>query len=138
MAMALRSTRDTLVALAALVTEMALVGLAMRALAVRWHVFDALVLPVLFGVTIDESMFLLFGVRSQTVGRAIRTQGPLVSATALTTAAGFAALAICEFDGLRDLGIVGTLGVVVGLVASLVVVPAALVATGSNGDPLDG
>lgn len=138
MALALRSMRDTLVALAALVTEMALVGVAMRALAVRWHVFDALVLPVLFGVTIDESMFLLFGVRGQTVGRAIRTQGPLVSATALTTAAGFAALAICEFDGLRDLGIVGTLGVVVGLVASLVVVPAALVATGSSGDSLDG
>jgi len=30
---------------------------------VRWHVYDALVLPVLFGVTIDESMFLLHATR---------------------------------------------------------------------------
>ena len=126
MALALRSVKDTLVALAALATEMALVGLAMRILAVRWHVFDALVLPVLFGVTIDESMFLLHASRAQTVPRALRTQGPLVSATALTTAAGFAALSVCRFDGLRDLGMVGALGVLVGLVASLVVVPAAL------------
>jgi hypothetical protein len=137
MALALRSARDTLVALAALVAEMALVGLAMRVLSVRWHVFDALVLPVLFGVTIDESMFLLYATRSQTVVRALRAQGPLVSATALTTAAGFAALTICRFDGLRDLGVVGALGVVVGLVASLVVVPAALDATRSDGERAD-
>jgi hypothetical protein len=138
MAFALRSARDTLVALAALVTEMALVGLAMRALSIRWHVFDALVLPVLFGVTIDESMFLLYATRTQTVVDALRTQGPLVSATALTTAAGFAALAICRFDGLRDLGIVGALGVLVGLVASVVVVPAALNAGQSDGERADG
>jgi predicted exporter len=126
MALALRSVRDTLVALAALAAEMAFVGVAMRILSVRWHVFDALVLPVLFGVTIDESMFLLHASRTQTVQRALCAQGPLVSATALTTAAGFAALTVCRFDGLRDLGMVGALGVLVGLVASLIVVPAAL------------
>ena len=57
---------------------------------------------------------------------ALRTQGPLVAATALTTAAGFAALVACRFDGLRDLGEVGTIGVLAGLVAALVVVPAAV------------
>ena len=53
-------------------------------------------------------------------------KGPLVAATALTTAAGFVALVACRFDGLRDLGVVGTLGVLAGLVAALVVVPATL------------
>jgi uncharacterized protein len=126
MRLVLRSARQALVALATLACEMGVVGLAMRLLAVRWHVYDALVLPVLFGVTIDESMFLLHAARGRTMTEALFSQGPLVAATALTTAAGFLALVGCRFDGLRDLGTVGTLGVLAGLVAALVVVPAAL------------
>jgi hypothetical protein len=123
---ALRSVRETLVALATLVCELGAVGLAMRVLAVRWHVYDALVLPVLFGVTIDESMFLLYAARNGSIRRALEHQGPLVAATAFTTSAGFAALIACRFPGLRDLGVVGTVGVLAGLVAALVVVPSAL------------
>jgi predicted RND superfamily exporter protein len=140
MRLALRSGRQALVALATLGCEMAAVGLAMRLLAVRWHVYDALVLPVLFGVTIDESMFLLYAARGRTMLEALSLQGPLVAATALTTAAGFLALAVCRFDGLRDLGMVGAIGVLAGLVAALLVVPAALcllgparLAPGGNG-----
>jgi len=134
MRLVLRSARLAVVAIATLATEMALVGLAMRVLSVRWHVYDALVVPVLFGVTVDESMFMLHAARAVSSGEApghrmahaLRKQGPLVAATALTTAAGFAALIPCRFDGLRDLGVVGTLGVLAGLAAALVVVPAAL------------
>ncbi|MDP9152522.1 MAG: MMPL family transporter, partial [Myxococcota bacterium] len=123
---ALRSVRHAAVALSTLACEMALVGVFMRVASVRWHVYDALVLPVLFGVTIDESMFLLDAARPGRVSDALRTQGPLVAATGLTTAAGFVALVACRFDGLRDLGAVGTAGVLAGLLAALVVVPAAL------------
>jgi hypothetical protein len=84
------------------------------------------VLPVLFGVTVDESMFLLHAARGSSMREALSVQGPLVAATALTTAAGFLALVPCRFDGLRDLGTVGVIGVLAGLVAALVVVPAAL------------
>lgn len=124
--LALRSVRQTTVALATLVCELGVVGLAMRVLAVRWHVYDALVLPVLFGVTIDESMFLLYATNEGSIRKALEHQGPLVAATALTTSAGFAALIACRFPGLRDLGVVGTVGVLAGLVAALVVVPSAL------------
>ncbi len=126
MRLALRSARHALVAVATLVCELGIVGLAMRLLSVRWHVYDALVLPVLFGVTVDESMFLLHAARDHSMADALRTQGPLVAATALTTAAGFAALVACRFDGLRDLGAVGAIGVLAGLAAALVVVPAAV------------
>jgi predicted RND superfamily exporter protein len=124
MRFALRSAAHAVVAIATLACEMGAVGLVMRLLAVRWHVFDALVLPVLFGVTIDESMFLLHAARTRSMSDAMRTQGPLVAATALTTAAGFAALVACRFDGLRDLGAVGAIGVLAGLLSALVVVPA--------------
>ena len=126
MRVALRSGRHAIVALATLACEMGVVGLSMRLLSVRWHVYDALVLPVLFGVTVDESMFLLHAAQGHSMSSALRTQGPLVAATALTTAAGFAALVACRFDGLRDLGEVGAIGVVAGLAAALVVVPAAV------------
>jgi predicted RND superfamily exporter protein len=126
MRLVLRSARHAIVALATLACEMGAVGLAMRVLSVRWHVYDALVLPVLFGVTIDESMFLLHAAREHSMAEALRTQGPLVAATALTTAAGFVALVACRFDGLRDLGAVGAIGVLAGLAAALVVVPAAV------------
>ncbi len=126
MRLVLRSARHAIVALATLGCEMGVVGLAMRVLSVRWHVYDALVLPVLFGVTIDESMFLLHAAQGGSMSEALRTQGPLVAATALTTAAGFVALVACRFDGLRDLGGVGAIGVLAGLAAALVVVPAAV------------
>jgi predicted RND superfamily exporter protein len=138
MRLALKSGRHALVAMATLACEVGAVGVAMRALAVRWHVYDALVLPVLFGVTIDESMFLLHAAREHSMSEALRIQGPLVAATALTTAAGFAALLACRFDGLRDLGAVGAFGVLAGLAAALVVVPAAtrvLAASPEGGPP---
>lgn len=123
--------RDVALALLAIVAEVACVALAMRLFHVGWHVYDALVLPVLVGVTIDESTFLLTAARERAktadpVVAALRAQGPLVASTALTTSAGFAALLACRFEGLRDLGAVGTLGALLGLGAALIVVPAGL------------
>jgi predicted exporter len=135
-------TRDVAIALATVVAEIAGVALLMRLLDVRWHVYDALVLPVLLGVTIDEAMFLLHAAREggadgesadTPIRRAVDEQGSLVVATALTTAAGFAALLACRFEGLFDLGEVGVLGVLLGLVAALVVVPAGLRLGGPRG-----
>jgi hypothetical protein len=126
---------DVLIALSTIVVEIAGVALLMRVFHVAWHVYDALVLPVLVGVTIDESMFLLHAARqAEREGKtgdsvilgALVEQGPLVVATALTTTAGFAALLVCKFDGLFDLGAVGVLGVLLGLAAALVIVPAGL------------
>src|SRR5262249_12035126 len=112
-------------AVAVLAVEIAIVvGLA-RLLGVRWHVYDALVLPVLLGITLDEVLFLIEAVqRSRSIDDAITEQAPLGSATALTTAAGFVALCVCRFDGLVDVGKIGALGSVVGLVVALVAVPA--------------
>jgi predicted RND superfamily exporter protein len=126
---------DVAIALSTIVVEIAGVAVLMHIFHVRWHVYDALVLPVLVGVTIDESMFLLHAARrAEKEGKtgdaivlgALVEQGPLVVATALTTTAGFAALLFCRFEGLFDLGAVGVLGVLLGLVAALVIVPAGL------------
>lgn len=119
--------RVSAVALAALVlvVEIAIVLLLARLLDVRWHVYDALVLPVLLGITLDEALFLLEATRRKaSVEEALAEQAPLAATTALTTAAGFGALIVCRFGGLVDVGKVGALGSAAGLLCALIVIPA--------------
>jgi predicted RND superfamily exporter protein len=128
---ALGRAGDVVLAILTVVAELAIVAALMRIFHLRWHVYDALVLPVLIGITIDEAMFLLHAARSadaadDAIGHTLEAQGPLVASTALTTAAGFGALLACGFDGLYDLGAVGALGSVAGLLCALILVPAGL------------
>jgi len=125
--------RVSAVALAGLVliVEIAVVLLLSRLLGVRWHVYDALVLPVLLGITLDEALFLLEATRRGRIDDALAEQAPLATTTALTTAAGFGALIVCKFGGLVDVGKVGALGSAAGLLCALVVIPAGLRVYGS-------
>jgi predicted RND superfamily exporter protein len=126
----LRGARDVIVAMTALAAELVIVALVMRVLHIPLHVYDALVLPVLLGITVDESMFLLHAMHEGDVASALRREGRAIVTTALTTAAGFAALLVCGFPGLRDLGAVGLAGTLAGLLCSLLVVPAVARAAG--------
>jgi len=136
LAMSLRRVRDVVIAALVVAAELALVLVLVRIFGIPLHAYDALVLPVLLGITVDEGMFLLYRAREETSGDVIREtlrmEGPPVAATALTTAAGFAALGLCRFDGLRDLGYVGALGSAAGLAVALVVVPAGLRLSGAS------
>jgi predicted exporter len=130
LALSLRSARDVTLAALVIGSEICAVLICIRMLKIPLHAYDALVLPVLLGITVDEGMFLVQHARESkdkdTIEETIRVEGPSIASTALTTAAGFAALGICRFDGLRDLGWVGALGSAIGLVVALVVVPAGL------------
>lgn len=123
----LRRPSRVALAVLVLVVEIAIVMVVTRWLGVRWHVYDALVLPVLLGITLDEALFLLEAAeRRGSIEAALAEQAPLGAATALTTAAGFAALGICRFAGLVDIGKVGSTGSVAGLVCAVLVIPAAM------------
>ncbi len=132
LAAALRRVRDVVLAAAVVAAEIGVVLFLIRVLKIPLHAYDALVLPVLLGITVDEGMFLLFRARAleqsgaDVVRQTLRDEGPPIATTALTTAAGFAGLLLCDFDGLRHLGMVGAVGSVAGLVVALLVVPAGL------------
>lgn len=125
---ALRRPREIGLAVLVVAAELAAVLVAIRFLQIPLHVYDALVLPVLLGITVDEAMFLLYEARRTggSIEETLRGEGPAVITTGLTTAAGFSGLMICDFDGLRHLGMVGALGSIMGLVMALVIVPAGL------------
>ncbi|MDB4945701.1 MAG: rane protein exporter [Labilithrix sp.] len=125
--LSLRKVSAVLLAVLVLVVEIAIVLLFARLLGVHWHVYDAMVLPVLLGITLDEALFLLDAAnRRGSIDEALAHQAPLAASTALTTAAGFGALVVCRFAGLVDVGKVGALGSTAGLVCALVVIPAGL------------
>ncbi len=130
LAAALRRTRDVVIAALVVVGEVAAVLTLFRLAGIPLHAYSALVLPVLLGITVDEGMFLLHRAGASAgpdaIAETLRDEGPPIAATALTTAAGFAALAFSDFDGLRDLGLAGALGSATGLFMALTMVPAGL------------
>ncbi|MFO0590114.1 MAG: MMPL family transporter [Polyangiaceae bacterium] len=131
LAASLRRARDVMLAALVVTAEVAAVLLLLRVFGIPLHAYSALVIPVLLGITVDEGMFLLHRARHEGAGPTViadtlRDEGPPIAATALTTAVGFGALAFCNFDGLRDLGLVGAIGSTVGLLVALIVVPAGL------------
>jgi uncharacterized protein len=126
LAVALRRPSRVAIAILVLIVEIAIVLVLARPLGVRWHLYDALVLPVLLGITLDEVLFLLDATARKPIEEALAEQAPLGASTALTTAAGFGALVACRFDGLVDIGKVGALGSIAGLACALLLIPAGL------------
>ncbi len=127
---ALRRASEVVIATLVVVGEVAAMLALFRVAGIPLHAYSALVLPVLLGITVDEGMFLLHRAGTTPgpggIATALRDEGPPIAATALTTAAGFGALAFSEFDGLRDLGLAGGLGSTVGLLMALTLVPVGL------------
>jgi predicted RND superfamily exporter protein len=56
----------------------------------------------------------------------LQKEAPIVITTALTTSAGLVALMMADYEGLRDLGIVGSVGNLTNLLVALLLVPAGL------------
>lgn len=127
----LRRAREVGIAALVLILEIgALLGV-IALLKVPLHIYSALVIPVLLGISVDEAMFLLHHARDAEPGvdptlQTLEREGPPVVATALTTSAGFAALAFAHYGGLADLGMVGGLGSAAGVIVALLIVPAGL------------
>jgi len=132
LALHFRRPAPALLAAAGVAVGLAWMSLAGRLLGVPWSAYNLLVVPVLIGIAIDENVFLVHGVmehpgpRGAAVSKALGESGRAVITTASTTAAGFGALALCAFDGLRAIGATAALGIAACLLASLIVTPALL------------
>jgi uncharacterized protein len=127
---ALRRLRPVLLALAGLAVEILALAVFLGISGVRLDAYNLLALPVLMGITIDEIVFVLHaydeaeGTPRERAARAVRSMASATTATAASTAAGFMALASCQFEALRGLGVVAGVGTFMGLLCAVVVVPA--------------
>lgn len=134
LAVSLRRVRDVALAVATLVIGMGTLFAIIGVLHVPLHLYSALVVPVLLGISVDEAMFLLHhgedamhdGSSADPIRTSLEKEAKPVIATALTTSAGLVALVFSRYEGLRDLGLVGAVGNVANLLVALLVVPAGL------------
>ena len=90
---------------------------------------NVIVLPVLFGVGVDSAIHLVYRYRTDPASRAnilstSTARGVVFSA--LTTIAGFGSLAVSTHRGTASMGELLTIGVVLSMVCTLLVLPALL------------
>ncbi len=99
----------------------------------RLNYINVIVLPMIIGVGIDYGIHMMHRfVHGSSIEEVIIETGRAVVVTTLTTVAGFGALCAAEYRGLASLGLVASLGVIMCMVTSVVVLPAALVALFPN------
>ncbi|HNI61150.1 MAG TPA: MMPL family transporter, partial [Pseudomonadota bacterium] len=91
------------------------------------HLYNLLAVPLVIGYGIDDHIFLVHRYQtSRDMRLSLLTAGRAVVLTTFSTVAGFMALLIAHFPGLRQFGLSGALAVLLCLVAALMVLPALL------------
>jgi predicted RND superfamily exporter protein len=122
--------------LAPVVVTVTLVAASMRYLGYSLNAFTATVLAMTIGLGIDYSVHLTHRYVDEcrvqpTVGaalaRAVYGTGGALLGSALTTVAGIGVLVLSVFPAIGDFGVLAALSVLYAFLASLVVLPAALV-----------
>ena len=99
---------------------------ALRLLGYEIDLYDLMVLPVLIGYGVDDHIYVARRAMAGGAAEAVRRSGRAVTITTLTSMVAFGALLLCDLPGLRGLGTTAVLGLGLGLVGSLVVMPALL------------
>jgi predicted RND superfamily exporter protein len=134
-----RSFKDATLALLPTALGWGWMILAMRAFGLQFDVANIVTLPLVLGVGIAYGVHLMHRVREgdpqpgssapaglPDVDDAIRGTGGAIAVAALTTIAGFAALMVPDYGGMRSLGAVMVLGILTCLLATVLVLPAVL------------
>jgi len=127
--LAFRTVKRTLLVVFPLVAGFALLWAIQLAFGVKYNLFNMVVLPVFIGYGVDGPIHLLRRYLEEGVGsvrRVLKTTGWAVVMTILTTCAGFSGLIFVRHGGLQSIGKLAVTGLIVVLVATLVVLPAAL------------
>ncbi len=122
----LRFRRLALVALclAPLACGLSAALLVMRLLGIELNQLTIAVAPVLVGIGVDDGIHMVERLRAgQGLGTVLRETGASMTMTTLTTVGALACLALATFAGIRELGLVGAVGLIVCLLASLHLVP---------------
>ena len=119
-----RNARETCLAMLPVVIGLSLLLGVMGWFNIPLNPANMIVLPLLFGMGVDDGVHLVHNFRGQTGRyRLDRSTGAAVLLTSLTTIASFGSLLLARHQGLRSLGLVLTLGMATSLVASMAVLP---------------
>ncbi len=124
-----RSLADALCAALPVIVGLALLLGAMASLGIALNFANTIVMPLLIGIGVDSGVHAVHRWRMQPrdapAGLAGGT-GRAITLTSVTTAIGFACMMIAEHRGVRSLGLVMTMGLMLTWGASVLVLPPVL------------
>jgi uncharacterized protein len=110
--------------LAPLLCGLSATFLAMRLLGIEFNLVTAAIAPILIGIGVDDGIHMVERLRAgQEVSVALREAGSSEIVTTLTTVGAFSCLALASIPGVRQAGLLGAVGLVTCLLASLHLVP---------------
>ena len=100
--------------------------LLMAVLRIELNMLTLAVAPILVGIGVDDGIHMVGRLhRGEEPGKVLREAGSSMTMTTATTVAAFACLGLATFIGIREAGLVGAVGLVACLLASLHLVPLA-------------
>jgi uncharacterized protein len=121
----LRSLKGTVLALTPLGVGLALLLGGLGATGTDFNFVSVLSLPLLLGTGIDYGVHLYERIRHDgALGPALAHSGKALILSSLTTTIGFGSLMLSVHRGVFGLGLVTSLGIVLCLIATLVLLPA--------------
>lgn len=121
----LRSVRGTLLSLVPMIVGMVWTLGLLGLFGVDLNFVSILAIPLIVGIGIDDGVHLYHRIRhDRALGPALAHSGKAVILTSLTTGIGFGSLLLSVHRGVFYLGLTTTLGVLVCLLISLVLLPA--------------
>ena len=133
-----RSLRDALLVVIPLLAALLWVFGFMHIFNIGFNLYNVIVFPTLIGMGVANTVHILHRYREEganSLRRVLRTTGKALSATSLTTMAGFSGLVIVRHPGLNSMGLVALVGLANCFLAAVVLLPALLQILESRSKP---
>lgn len=124
----LKSLRWMLMTLLPLALALVWLAATMTPLDLRFTLFNLPILPAILGIGVDNGVYLTAALRRQSkdtggVAHALEETGGAILAATATTAVGFAAFMVADSGGVRGIGSVAVVGILMAAAAALLVLP---------------
>jgi predicted exporter len=98
--------------------------LAMPLFDIEFNLLSAAIAPILVGTGVDDGIHMVGRLQAgQKVATVLREAGSSLVMTTLTTVAAFACLGLATFTGIREVGVLGCVGLMGSLLAAIHLVP---------------
>ncbi|MBU4484298.1 MMPL family transporter, partial [bacterium] len=121
-----RSIKDTLLAIMPLAIGIFWLVELMGLFNVPFNLANFFSIPILIGIAVDYGVHLIHRVREGSCDVIATSTGTAILLTSATTALGFGAMMIASHRGIASLGKIMALGSITCLLASIIILPAAL------------
>jgi len=124
----LRSLPWMLMTLLPLVIALLWLAAAMGLGELRFTLFNLPIVPAILGIGVDNGVYLSAALRKQPLGaagvaKALDSTGGAIMAATATTAVGFAAFMVADSGGVRSIGSVAVVGILMAAASALLVLP---------------